>query len=91
MNGELTLVEHSAGGGTLIILTACAATRIRLPSTTKVGMATFLANITIFPLDVSDVFIATVIIRELFIKPDGVNTHKSFSFVHTTKVASNLN
>lgn len=91
MNGELTLVEHGAGGGTFIILATCAATGIRLPSTTKIGVVTFIANITIFPLDGSDVFIATILIRELFIKTDGIHTHKSFSFVHATKVASNLN
>jgi hypothetical protein len=54
-------------------------------------MVAFLANIAIFPLDGSNIFIATILIRELLIKPDGVYAHKSFSFFHATKVASNLN
>lgn len=91
MNGELTLVEHGAGGGALIVLTACTATGIRLSPCAKVDMVAFLANTAIFPLDGGDIFIATILIRELLIKPDGVYAHKSFSFFHATKVASNLN
>jgi hypothetical protein len=53
-------------------------------------MMAFLANRTILPFDDSYVFIATFLIWKLLIKPDGVYAHKSFSFFHATKVASNF-
>jgi hypothetical protein len=49
-------------------------------------MVAFLADIAIFPLDGGDIFIATILIRELLIKPDGVYAHKSFSFFHASNI-----